>query len=137
LELVDTMTEKNAGLVEGLVLKPATNGRRTYSKAAKRALVELCKQPGASVAGLALAHGINANLLRRWMNQYGGDGSPPRKQQRAALLPVTTSYPIESVVPPVHDIGIEIAFRGSTIRIRGSVDAQALTTVLDCLARRP
>jgi len=48
------------GLVEGLVLKPATNGRRTYSKSAKRALVELCKQPGASVAGLALAHGINA-----------------------------------------------------------------------------
>jgi transposase len=123
--------------VEGLVLKPATNGRRTYSAPAKRALVELCKQPGASVAGLALAHGINANLLRRWMNQYGGDGSPPRKQQRAALLPVTTSYPIESVVPPAHDIGIEIAFRGSTIRIRGSVDAQALTTVLDCLARRP
>ena len=88
------MTEKNAGLVEGLVLKPATNGRRTYSKRAKRALVELCKQPGASVAGLALAHGINANLLRRWMNKYGGDGSPPRKQQRTVLLPVTTSYPM-------------------------------------------
>lgn len=131
------MTEKNAGLVEGLVLKPATNGRRTYSKPAKRALVELCKQPGASVAGLALAHGINANLLRRWMNKYDGDGRPPRKQQRAALLPVTTSYPIEPVVPPVHDTGIEIAFRGSTIRIRGSVDAQTLATVLDCLARRP
>ena len=130
------MIEKNAGLVEGLLVMPATNGRRTYSKPAKRALVELCKQPGASVAGLALAHGINANLLRRWMKQYDGDASPPRKQQRAALLAVTTSYPIEPVAPPAHDMGIEIAFRGSAIRIRGPVDAQALATVLDCLARR-
>ncbi len=26
-----------------------------------------CQQPGASIAGIALAHGINANLVRRWL----------------------------------------------------------------------
>jgi transposase len=64
------MPEKSTELVEGLILKPGSNGRRTYSVAAKRALVELCNRPGISVAGMALAHGINANLLRRWMVQY-------------------------------------------------------------------
>jgi transposase len=28
-----------------------------------------CQQPGASVAGVALAHGLNANLVRRWLKQ--------------------------------------------------------------------
>ncbi len=28
-----------------------------------------CQQPGASIAGVALAHGINANLVRRWLKQ--------------------------------------------------------------------
>jgi transposase-like protein len=50
------MTNKVPGPVEGLILKPATNGRCTYSENAKQALVELCKQPGVSVAALALAH---------------------------------------------------------------------------------
>src|ERR1700730_1938202 len=36
-EEVDTMPEKSAELVEGLILKPGSNGRRTYSLVAKRA----------------------------------------------------------------------------------------------------
>ncbi len=90
------MADKSVELVEGLILKPATHGRRTYSVRAKRALAELCKGPGVSVAGLALAHGINANLLRRWITQYGcesADAPEPRNDRRAALLPVITSLP--------------------------------------------
>jgi transposase-like protein len=57
------MIEKTVELVEGLILKPGAHGRRTYNREAKRALVELCKAPGVSVAGLALAHGIT--LVRK------------------------------------------------------------------------
>lgn len=35
----------------------------------KRQIVAACQQPGASVAGIALAHGLNANLVRRWLKQ--------------------------------------------------------------------
>jgi hypothetical protein len=45
-------------------------------------LVELCKGPGVSVAGTALAHGINANLLRRWVVKY----SKPRASLIGAYL---------------------------------------------------
>lgn len=124
------MTDKVPGLVEGLILKPATNGRCTYSKTAKQALVELCKQPGVSVAALALAHGINANLLRRWINLHAAGERGP---SRAAFLPVTTSAPS----PASTSAGcIEIGFKGATIRVRGAVDVQALGAVLDCLAQR-
>ena len=86
------MAEKIVEVVEGLVVRGAVNGRRTYSKAAKQALVQMCLRPGVSVAGTALAHGINANLLRRWMTRYA-----PRARRSdevscgVALLPVSTA----------------------------------------------
>jgi len=115
------------------------HGRRTYSRAAKRELVERCKAPGVSVAGLALAHGINANLLRRWIERYGKESSDAverQTQKRAALLPVKM---VEASAPPAAAVAeslIEIAFRSVTIRLRGTVDPRALSTVLDCLAQR-
>jgi transposase len=124
------MPEKNAELVEGLILKPGAKGRRTYSLAAKRALVELCNRPGLSVAGMALAHGINANLLRRWMVQYSAvpvalvDKVPDKSG--AALLPVTTSRPAAARPSVNSEAFIEISFMGATLRVRGAVDARVL-----------
>jgi len=139
-EEVDTMPEKSAELVEGLILKPGSNGRRTYSLAAKRALVQLCDRPGISVAGMALAHGINANLLRRWMVQYSSTPTVSADKtpitSGTALLPVKTTRPA-AARPSVNSEGfIEISFMGATIRVRGAVDARVLGVVLDCLAQR-
>lgn len=127
------MADKSVELVEGLVVRGPVNGRRTYSKGAKQALVKMCLRPGVSVASTALAHGINANLLRRWMTQYapgpGGDGGA---SSGVSLLPVSTTPP--EVRSP--DSIIEISFMGASIRVRGTVDARALRIVLDCLAQR-
>jgi len=57
------MADKSIELVEGLIVKPATHGRRTYSRQAKRALVQMCKAPGVSVAGLALSHAPRVTLV--------------------------------------------------------------------------
>jgi len=43
------------------------NTRRRYDPASKQRLVEACLQPGVSLAGVALRHGVNANLLRKWV----------------------------------------------------------------------
>lgn len=45
-------------------------GKRRYDPQAKRALVQACLEPDISLAGLALAHGVNANLLRKWVVQH-------------------------------------------------------------------
>ena len=43
--------------------------RRLYSKEFKLQLINECTQPGASIAGVGLAHGINANLVHKWRRQ--------------------------------------------------------------------
>jgi transposase-like protein len=41
--------------------------RRSYSKSFKIQVIEECAQPGASIASVALSHGINANLVHKWI----------------------------------------------------------------------
>jgi len=45
------------------------DGRRRYDPGSKERLVAACLQPGVSISGLALAHGVNANLLRKWVKE--------------------------------------------------------------------
>jgi transposase-like protein len=123
------MTEKSVEIVEGLVVRAPPGGRRTYSVAAKRALVQICLRPGVSVASTALAHGINANLLRRWMVVYGPTSS-------AALVAVNKAPAAPVVRTPSPDSFIEIIFMGTAIRVHGMVDVRTLRSVLDCLAQR-
>src|ERR1017187_5356987 len=129
------MSEKSVDVVAGLVTKQGSNGRRTYSVAAKRALAELCSRPGVSVARMALRHGVNANLLRRWVMQYA-DVKPSGTQEAvprtpaAALLPVTRSMPSSTRPAISSDSCIEINFAAATIRVCGAVDARVLGVVL-------
>ena len=41
--------------------------RRLHSASFKAQVLAECQQPGASVAAVALAHGLNVNLLRKWL----------------------------------------------------------------------
>lgn len=44
--------------------------RRQHEKSFKAELVEQCLVPGASVAAVALAGGVNANLLFKWRRDH-------------------------------------------------------------------
>ncbi|BAO93129.1 transposase IS3/IS911 family protein (plasmid) [Caballeronia cordobensis] len=52
------------------VVRRSSDGRRRYDEKSKRALIEAALRPGVSVASLAQQHGINANLLRKWIAKY-------------------------------------------------------------------
>lgn len=54
-------------------LKPSQ--RRVYPPEFKQQIIDQC-QPGISIAGMALAHGLNANLLRRWILERAGSPMP-------------------------------------------------------------
>jgi transposase len=127
--------------VKGLVIKAGAKGRRTYSKAGKRALARRCSEPGVSVARMALLHGVNANLLRRWVSKYGRPrtclvGGSQAKAPVATLLPVTTQMPDVPRTSTFSESSIEITLSAATIRVRGSVDASVLDIVLECVRRR-
>lgn len=47
--------------------------RRYYSNELKAEIVKSCAQPGASLAAIALSHGINANIVHRWVRERGAD----------------------------------------------------------------
>ncbi len=61
--------------------------RRMHSDEFKANAVASCRATGVSVAAVALANGINANLLRRWVREAetGGGASKP------AMLPAPKS----------------------------------------------
>jgi transposase len=133
------MSDKSAEIVTGLVTKEGSHGRRTYSVAAKRALAELCRRPGVSVAAMALQHGVNANVLRRWVNKYCGVkpvGTQATAPGAAKLLPVTTSMPSSWRPTASSESCIEIVVRAATVPVRGAVDAHAPGVVIDCLVQR-
>jgi transposase len=44
--------------------------RRSYSLQLKLEVVGQCQQPGASIAAIALLHGINANIVHRWLREH-------------------------------------------------------------------
>jgi transposase-like protein len=46
-------------------MKQAKRQRRRHGPQLQRQILDACVQPGAPVVALALAHGVNANLVRR------------------------------------------------------------------------
>jgi len=109
--------------------------RRKHSAEFKAQVLSECQQPGASVAAIALAHGLNVNLLRKWLVGHGikrAGLDAPRTVTRklpAAVVPAASSLqfiPIEvasavaadattaeSAAPSAPEIHIELT-RGAT-----------------------
>src|SRR5258706_15867572 len=75
--------------------------RRDHSPALKRELIERSLQPGASVSGIALDSGINANLLFKWRREHlrasGRAMVSATPTAKPVLLPVTIETPTPEV----------------------------------------
>jgi transposase len=132
----------NPLLTSGIVSVGVT-GRRRFTPEFKRQIVELTLQPGASVAGIALAHQVNANQLFKWRRQYLAEKEITSGGEAPTLLPVEITPALEptsakagheSVPSGVGRIDIEVG----TVRVRvtGAVDPATLRTVLASLRGR-
>ena len=60
--------------------------RRFYSAELKTQVMQECRQPGASIASVALSHGINAHIVHRWLRE----GVFPGCLQTAGLNQLTS-----------------------------------------------
>lgn len=65
--------------------------RKSYPKSFKAQIVQECEQPGVSVAAIAMGHGINPNVVRRWI--------PLFRDQRTVALPAFVPVKIAPVDP--------------------------------------
>lgn len=95
--------------------------RRRYSVATKAQVVAECAEPGASVAKIAMAHGINANVVHRWRKlARGGDVKTVSKAGEFIALPMTmapASGPPTAPAPAVPDLQVELRRGAITMSI--------------------
>jgi len=59
-----------------LIVRITMHQSTSYSNSFKAQVVQECLQPGVSMASVVLRHGINANLVRKWISVYGDHQAP-------------------------------------------------------------
>lgn len=97
-------------------------GRRRHDAGLKTKVLTECGVPGASVARVALAHGLNANLVHKWRRQAGGAGLSVTAPEMTTFIPVKMTA---AAVPVVNDIRIELRRGALTVNVTWPLGASA------------
>ena len=86
--------------------------RTSYPKPFKAQVVQECLQPGVSMASVALRHGINANLVRKWIPAY--------RDRQAPALPAFVPMKLAPATRPDQQmpVSIEIPFGQQKLTVR-------------------
>jgi transposase len=115
--------------------------RRRWAVAEKRRIVEQTLATGGSVARVARAHGVNANQVFQWRRQYHRGVLGPGNTEAVSLLPVRVTEALAS--EPARSSGeqrrrnalgmIQVELPKGQVRITGSIDAESLRVVIECL----
>ena len=103
------------------IQKPSRR-KRHHPEEFKQAVIEACCEPGASVAGIAMANGVNANQVRRWMRERCIE--PPTRRllvptvgNKSGIAPEFVQLPLAPTQAASRDIRIEIRRGNTTIKV--------------------
>jgi transposase len=113
--------------------------RRRYSREQKLAIIGECLRPGASLAGVALAHQANANMVRKWVVKFQRGGFGPMPGRGTALLPVVVGprpAARASVKATVSSLTLEIEMARGLVRVYGTLERELLASLMSALAGR-
>jgi transposase len=147
METVDAMTLNSAeGPGQLRVVRVLGNGKRRFDPVEKERLIDACLEPGVSVAGLALAHGINANQLRKWVkrrqDRRATENALPvmRRCAPSAFVPVveavsTARLPATSARPPAARVRVTASLPNGVRLELEEADAQVLSAMIEALGR--
>ena len=116
------------------VAEPAKRSWRRHSDEFRARVIAMARQPNTSVAAVALANGLNANMLRRWVRESelatstGADGHQPVGVHTPTFvqlpMPVPPSLPA-SPEPAAARIEVEIQRNGTTLRASLPMDSRS------------
>jgi transposase len=133
------MDSSNSAAVDAVssrkALPPAKRQHR--SPELKRQIVEETLAPGASVARVARAHGVNANQVFAWRRRYQQGLLKAAKRLTPDLLAVRVAEPrapageTKTTRPLSGTIQVELP-KGK-LRLTGAVDPEVLRVVLEAL----
>lgn len=95
--------------------------RRRHSAQFKTAVIQECMRPGVSMAAVALAHGLNANMLRKWVIDAEHALPPkPKAAQPVQEVPMPGPTFVPLALPAANvegDIRIELQRSGTTVTL--------------------
>ena len=107
--------------------------RRRYGVELKAQVLAECAVPGASVAKVAMAHGINANVVHRW-RQLAREGGQATAAKLSEFVPVAIAAPTPLPIANCRDIEVELRRGAVTMKIvwpsSGAADFAAWTREL-------
>ncbi len=115
--------------------------RRRHALSEKLRMVELTFQPGASVAQVARANGVNANQLFGWRRAFERGELVEPSSKTTALLPVTVAGcedPIRKAIPQEQPASgsIHMELPGHVlISVESGADAALLRSILEALRK--
>ena len=98
--------------------------RRRYSAEVKAQVVAQCDAPGASVAKVAMSHGINANVVHRW-RQLAREGAQATVAKPSEFVPVAIAAPAPVPVLIRRDIEVELHRGAVTMKVLWPSEAAA------------
>ena len=79
--------------------------RRAHSAEFKAQVVAACRSPGVSIAAVAMANGVNANLARRWVVDAERRSGGALARAAGGAVPATF-VPLQ--LPPVDAVPVDI-----------------------------
>ena len=123
--------------------QPVATKRQFRSLETKLRIVHEALAEGASVARVARAHGVNANLVFNWCRKYragrlGGGGEAkllPVRVSAASCTALPAPLPEPASVQRFSSGTIHIQLQHAQLRVEGSPDAVLLRVLLECLQR--
>jgi len=102
-------------MATGVVSLPAARTRRRHSPQFRAQVISACLQPGVSLAAVALANGLNANMVRRWVKEHReGMGSVVVADKKGQSQVERAAAPTQFVAVAVAG---EAALAGGEIRL--------------------
>jgi transposase len=94
-------------------MENARQTRRRHSAELKARVLEACRQPGASVARVALENGLNTNLVHKWRQRATEDGA----SRPVMSVPEFVPLPILPAVEVMSSPDIRISIRHGSTRL--------------------
>jgi transposase len=111
----------------GQVVETGRRRRRVHSALFKAEAVGACEQPGVSIAAVALARGLNAAMLHRWVKEAERSGRPIAIRPTAPSVAIANSEGFVPVALPTNPaegtIRIEVRRRGGTVSVEWPASA--------------
>lgn len=111
----------------GQIVETGRRRRRRHSKQFKADAVGACQQSGVSIAAVALARGLNASLLHRWVKAAERSGRPIAIRSTAPSVGIESGEGFVPVALPSNPaegaIRIEVRRRGGTVSVEWPASA--------------